>query len=593
MAISTSKDKPARFNNRQAFVNSFGAEFVVPNGVTDVYATLVAAGGRHGTANTAPISVGAAVAMAISANGRYTISSVNSGAPCDLLLADPVGRKLARRATSAAVTTAHGGYQTIALDNGFFITAGSATTGSCSLNAGVTVSADIGTLLTGYSTIAAAPIMEFAPTADVRACYVNSTTTTLTLWNGTNWTNGYGAYSGKSFASMSYANGFFIAGENNATSKTSLYYQTEALANTAAAWSNVVIDAVDNVIIRDVIYGGGLYVAVGAGGKIYTSATLGGTWTAQTSNTAQDLYAVKYANGRYVAIGSNGATTTSINGITWVATTASALARYRKDLWYWKAQSVWVLGAGASSTWYYSTDATSWTVGPVASTYGVCVTTAGLIYATGSATQFITTNPATPGAVLSTSNDGGNAAVSSATRGVLVSVAGGIIGAANVGGDGGSSTGTAMKGGQSATVPAQGDNGNGGITTTIIATGTGGPAGAANLYGGGGATLLSTVMEWLEGLFIPGAAGAWWTTSALSGGGGSALARGGVAGGSGMGPGGGQGSTTAGAGGGGEAVVRYKLTVTPGEILSVSTGLAAQNGAETIKPFCGWAALEW
>jgi len=581
----------SRFQNRVTFVDAVAESFTVPAGVTEVYATLVAAGGRDNSAYTAPISVTSSpVAMAISDTGRHLFSSVVSGATSDLLMADPVGRKLVRKAETAAISVNYAGQQAIALDNGFFITAGSETTAAYSLNAGLSFGT-IGTILAGYSTIAAAPIGKFAPTTDVRCCYVNSDTTVLSRWTGTAWSN-LSAVAGKAFTSMSFANGYFIAGENNATSKTSLYYQTEALANTSGAWSTVVIDAVNNKAIYDVTYGGGQYVAVGEDGKIYTCATINGTWVARTSNTANHLYAIKYANGRFVAVGNSGATTTSTDGITWIATTVNTEVRYRKDLYWWEAQSVWVIGRGDGGYWYYSTDATSWTSGGAGATRGICVCAAGLIYATSSVLHYITTNPATAGAVFSTSKDGGNAGVARAT-GSIVTVAGGLVGVANNGGNGGSSTGVFMKGGTgTAKNPAQGMGGNGGITTVVQASGTGGYTNAANLYGGGGCPLLEDIIDGLEGIFIPGGGGAYWTTSALSGGGGTVLARGGTAGTNGMGYGGGQGSTSTGAGGGGESVIRYKITVTPGEVLAVSSGLASGDGTSPA-PFNGYAILEW
>jgi len=61
-----------------------------------------------------------------------------------------------------------------------------------------------------------------------------------------------------------------------------------------------------------------IYVAVGRGGAILTS-TDNITWTARTSTTPADLFAVSYTGGRFLAMGQNGAGVYSADGITWSA----------------------------------------------------------------------------------------------------------------------------------------------------------------------------------------------------------------------------------------------------------------------------------
>ena len=78
--------------------------------------------------------------------------------------------------------------------------------------------------------------------------------------------------------------------------------------------------------IRDVIYGNGLFVAVGTIGTILTS-TDGITWTQQVSPTTQNLNAVAYGNGLYVAVGDNGIIMTSTDGITWTEQTSPTTTR--------------------------------------------------------------------------------------------------------------------------------------------------------------------------------------------------------------------------------------------------------------------------
>ncbi len=65
------------------------------------------------------------------------------------------------------------------------------------------------------------------------------------------------------------------------------------------------------------IYGNGLFVAVGTNGKI-SSSTNGTTWTARTSGfSSTDIYGVVYGNGAYVAVGDSGKISSSADGATW------------------------------------------------------------------------------------------------------------------------------------------------------------------------------------------------------------------------------------------------------------------------------------
>jgi hypothetical protein len=62
-----------------------------------------------------------------------------------------------------------------------------------------------------------------------------------------------------------------------------------------------------------------LFVAVGTGGAIVTSAD-GITWAAATSSgTSNDLYAVSYSGGVWLAAGANGTLVKSTDGLTWTA----------------------------------------------------------------------------------------------------------------------------------------------------------------------------------------------------------------------------------------------------------------------------------
>ncbi len=64
-----------------------------------------------------------------------------------------------------------------------------------------------------------------------------------------------------------------------------------------------------------------LFVAVGSAGAVYSS-TDAKSWTARTSATGSDLYAVSFSSGRFIAVGADGAVIRSSNGIDWTAPTS-------------------------------------------------------------------------------------------------------------------------------------------------------------------------------------------------------------------------------------------------------------------------------
>ena len=91
--------------------------------------------------------------------------------------------------------------------------------------------------------------------------------------------------------------------------------------------------------LNSIAYGNGIYVAVGSGGTILTSAD-GVTWTSRTSGTIEDLYGVTYGNGLFVAVGyySSGlpesnieppsAILSSSDGVTWTTNSFTSTTLY-------------------------------------------------------------------------------------------------------------------------------------------------------------------------------------------------------------------------------------------------------------------------
>lgn len=107
--------------------------------------------------------------------------------------------------------------------------------------------------------------------------------------------------------------------------------------------------------INSVCYANGLFVAVGASGKIATSPD-GATWTSRTSGTTSALSSVCYGNGVFVAIGQS-TLLTSPDGITWTGGTATQ-ANNQSSIAY--GNGIYVIASTSGSSVYRSTNLTSW-----------------------------------------------------------------------------------------------------------------------------------------------------------------------------------------------------------------------------------------
>jgi hypothetical protein len=82
----------------------------------------------------------------------------------------------------------------------------------------------------------------------------------------------------------------------------------------AAAWTQV--NRQPGGTFKDIIYGGGVFCAVGDVGLVRTSPD-GNTWTNRNSGTTYNIYGVTYGGGQFVAVGYHGIILTSPNGSTW------------------------------------------------------------------------------------------------------------------------------------------------------------------------------------------------------------------------------------------------------------------------------------
>lgn len=116
-------------------------------------------------------------------------------------------------------------------------------------------------------------------------------------------------------------------------------------------------------ILYDVTYGNGVWVTVGAGGKIYTS-TNRTTWTERTSNTTQSITGVAWAAnlGLFAAVGNNGYIATSADGTTWTTRTAPSVTGLRAGLA--TNGSTFLASYATTNVAYFlrSSNGTTWTI---------------------------------------------------------------------------------------------------------------------------------------------------------------------------------------------------------------------------------------
>lgn len=118
--------------------------------------------------------------------------------------------------------------------------------------------------------------------------------------------------------------------------------------------------------INNIAYGAdGYWVATGSSGKLATSQN-GIDWTQRTSGTSNPLYSVAYGNGLWLVgeSGGNYLRRATDPTSTWTATSCTLSASpYYRSIYYWKNQSIWVLGCdgGTTGALASSTDGITWT----------------------------------------------------------------------------------------------------------------------------------------------------------------------------------------------------------------------------------------
>lgn len=146
--------------------------------------------------------------------------------------------------------------------------------------------------------------------------------------------------------------------------------------------------------LKGVVFGAGLFVAVGAAGTVITSPD-GITWTSRTSGTANALNAVTWSGSSFIAVGASGTIISSTDGITWTTESSGVSAalngiKFGGGLFVAVGASGTILTSPTGVTWTSETSGTSSTLYAIA--YGaaayVAVGAGGLILSSSNAASW-------------------------------------------------------------------------------------------------------------------------------------------------------------------------------------------------------------
>lgn len=420
---------------------------------------------------------------------------------------------------------------------------------------------------------------------------------------------------------VKFLNGEYVMFGQNASNRPSVAVPT--VPRVFSAWTTYVLDGAVTGAINDLVWAAslGLWVAVGASGRIYTATTLAGPWTLRTSGTAQPLRGVRFANGILLAYGDGGAICRSVDGITWTNPTGAGASNFTREACAYSAVgNRWYLGhsTGTGIVTFSTDNALTWTASAniLSSnpTLGIHISGDRVVFVSNSTSIFtapLNASPVAANVLQVASPQTTNRCDTIIFRdGVeqfrLRGGGNGLTG--SVGGNGGSYRAPEPAGQGSG--PGIGWAGRGGESGTagtdrLRQTERGGLGSSSN-GGGGGAPAFEMLMDaGVTNFFVPGASGssAYNTNTPGSGGGGSIFAPGGNAFDVARLPGRGScswndGSVTFGAGGGGEGVCRASVPVTAGSVIEASPGLSfrALPGSANSNGQCGGDGLvfiEW
>ena len=180
--------------------------------------------------------------------------------------------------------------------------------GSVTRTQSVVVSDPLETWTAG--TVAAGRTMTEVAYLDGRFIAAGNQYAYLSLDGGT-WSEQYLGLNFRSGGIAWNGNKFVIAGYDW---NGSAWYGTLYHSSDGKSWTAATVPA--TLELRDVVSGGGVFVAVGDDGAILRSTDGGATWTRQVAPGNALLAAVAYGNGGFVAVGDD-AVYTSADGVTW------------------------------------------------------------------------------------------------------------------------------------------------------------------------------------------------------------------------------------------------------------------------------------
>lgn len=148
----------------------------------------------------------------------------------------------------------------------------------------------------------------------------------------------------KTLQSVVYGNGLYVAVGD---------YETIVTSNDGVVWTKRVSSSYTTYY--GVTYNNGTFVVVGTSGNIMTS-TDGVNWTSRSSGQTSTIYSVTYGNGKFVAAGANGMILTSTDGSNWDKMNSGSSEWYT-GISYVNGKFV-ATGGGTVSN---STDGVTWT----------------------------------------------------------------------------------------------------------------------------------------------------------------------------------------------------------------------------------------
>jgi hypothetical protein len=177
------------------------------------------------------------------------------------------------------------------------------------------------------------------------AVYTSNTSSIYTSADGDEWSL-VDSIDSFIFSDMTYGGGVFVAVDAGGYGSVSL---------DGINWGSAFPISVGQTF-NSIAYGNGIFVAVGLPGIIFTSAD-GTSWTSRTSGTSANLKSVIYVNSTFVVVGNGGTILTSTDGIAWTART-SGISSDLNGVSY--GNSLYV-AVGSSGVILSSPNLTTWT----------------------------------------------------------------------------------------------------------------------------------------------------------------------------------------------------------------------------------------